>query len=58
MNVKCTLPIALARALAIGAAGGQGQAGGRAVGADVSWQDGATCILVEVVGPQGARPSR
>ena len=31
----------------------EGQAGGRAVSADVLQQDGATRIAVEVVGPQG-----
>ncbi len=33
----------------------EGQAGGRAVGADVSQQGGATRISVEVAGPQGVK---
>ena len=81
MNIKRTLPIALAVVAAIGAAGvaqaqsrdqdsrdaaalagmkvtlqqaiatAEGQAGGRAVGADVSQERGVTHISVEVVGP-------
>lgn len=46
-GMKVTLLQAIATA--------EGQAGGRAVGADVSQQDGATRILVEVAGPQGVR---
>jgi len=33
----------------------EGQAGGRAMGADVLQQDGATRIAVEIVGPQGVK---
>ncbi len=33
----------------------EGQAGGRAVGADVSQERGATRIAVEVAGPQGVK---
>ena len=83
MNIKRTLPIALAVVAAVGAAGvaqaqgrdqdsrdaaalagmkvtlqqaiatAEGQAGGRAVGADVSQERGVTRISVEVAGPQG-----
>ena len=46
-TMKVTLQQAIATA--------EGQAGGRAVGADVSQQGGATRILVEVAGPQGVK---
>lgn len=46
-GMKVTLPQAITTA--------EGQAGGRAVGADVLQQDGATHIAVEVVGPQGIK---
>ena len=46
-GMKVTLSQAIAMA--------EGQAGGRAVGADVSQEGGATRIAVEVVGPQGVK---
>ncbi len=46
-GVKVTLQQAIATA--------EGQAGGRAVGADVSQEGGVTRISVEVSGPQGVK---
>lgn len=46
-NMKVTLQQAIATA--------EQQAGGRAVGADVSQERGATRIAVEVAGPQGVK---
>ncbi len=46
-SMKVTLPQAIATA--------EQQAGGRAVGADMSQEQGATRIAVEVVSPQGIK---
>jgi len=46
-GMKVTLQQAIATA--------EGQAGGRAVGADVSQEGGVTRISVEVAGPQGVK---